>query len=123
MAATRAEPVELQAVSLDHEAILRRYLLLQSLDFAILELDNRPAACADEMVVMALMRNIVVLRLGAEVASLRDPSLAEEVQRAIDRCEPEVGILLGELMIHRLGCHVLLSEKRREDKFSLASEF
>lgn len=123
MATTRAEPVELQAVSLDHEAVFRRHLLLQPLDFAILELDNRAAARADEVVVMAFMGDIVVLRLGAEVASLRDPCLAEEVQRAIDRREPEVGIFFGELMIHRLRRDVLLSEERREDQFSLASKF
>ncbi len=123
MAATRAEPVELQAVGLDHEAVFCRDLFLQPLDFAVLEFDDRAAAGADEMVVMAFMGDVVVLRLGAEVASLGDSSFAKEVQRAIDRRETQMGILLGELMIHRLGRHVLLPKERRENQLPLAGQF
>lgn len=43
---------------------------------------------------MALMRDIVVLRLGAEVAGLGDACFAEEIQRAVNRGESEVGIFL-----------------------------
>ena len=123
MAAARAETVEFQAVGLDHKAVFCRDFLLQPLNFAVLELDNHATAGADEMVVMAFMRDVVVLRLGAEVARLGDPCLAKEVQRAIDRREPEMRILLGKLMIHRLGRDVLLAKERRQDQFSLASQF
>ncbi|CAE6692029.1 hypothetical protein NSPZN2_10268 [Nitrospira defluvii] len=123
MAATRAEPVEFQAVSLDHKAVFCRDLLLQPLDLAVLKLDDRATAGADEMVVMAFMGDVVVLRLGAEVASLGNPSLAKEVQRAVDRREPQMRIFLRKLMIHCLGRHVLLSKERRQDQFSLASQF
>ena len=123
MPATGAEPVELQAVGLDHKAVFCRDFLLQPLDFAVLELDDHAAAGADEMVVMAFMGDVVVLRLGAEVAGLGDSGFAKEVQRAIDRREAKMGVFLGQLMVHRLGRHVLLSKERRQNQFPLAGQF
>ena len=123
MAAARAETVEFQAVGLDHKAVFCRDFLLQPLNFAVLELDNHATAGADEMVVMALVRDVVVLRLGAEMASLGDPGFAEQVQGAVNRREPEMGIFLGELMIHGFCCDVFLSQERGQDQFSLAGQF
>lgn len=122
MAAARTEAVQLQPVGLDHKAVLGRNLFLQPFNLAVLEFYNRSTAGADEMVVMALMRDIVVLRLGAEVAGLGDACFAEEIQRAVNRGESEVGIFLRQLMIHRLGRDVFLSQERRQDEFALTSQ-
>lgn len=71
MAAAGTEAVELQPVGLDGKAIAGGDLFLQTLDLAVFKLDDLSAAGADEVVVMALMRDVVVLGLGAEVARLR----------------------------------------------------
>ncbi len=123
MAAARAETVQFQAVGLDHKTIFCRDLLLQPFDFAILELDDRSTAGAAEMIVMPFVRDIVVLRLRAEVARLGNSGLAEEVERAVDRGQPQMGIFLGKLMVHGFRRDVLLSKERRQDQFSLASQF
>ena len=122
MAAVGTEAVQLEPVGLDHKAVLGRDLFLQLFNLAILELYNSPTAGADEMVVMALMRDIVVLRLGAEVAGLGDARFAEEIQRAVNSGESEVRIFLRQLMIHRLGRDVFLSQERRQDQFALTSQ-
>lgn len=92
MAATRAEAVQLEAMGLDDEAVFRSDLLLQSLDLAVLKLHDGAATGTDQMVVMPLMGDIVVLRLRTEMAGLSDAGVAKQVQRAVNRGEPEVGI-------------------------------
>ena len=77
MAATRAEPVQFKPVGLDHEAIFSRYLFLQPFDLAILEFHNGAAPGADQVVVVAFVRNVVVLRLRAEMPCLGDTGFAE----------------------------------------------
>ena len=84
MAAARAEAVQFQSMGLDDEAIPCGDFLLQSFDFAILELHDRPATCADEMVVMTFVRDVVVLCLCAEVSGLSDPGFAKQVQCTVD---------------------------------------
>ena len=121
MAAASTEAVQLQPVSLDDKAVLRRDLLLQPFNLTIFEFYDSATAGADEMIVMALMRDIVVLRLGAEVAGLSNPCFAEQIQRAVNSGESEVRIFLGELMVHRFCRDVFLSEKRRQDQFALPS--
>ena len=123
MAATGAETVELQSVGLDHKAVLCRDFFLQPFNFAILELHNGATAGTDEMIVMAFVRDVVVLRLGAEVSRLGDPGFAEEVQSAINGGQSQMGIFLRQLMVHRFCRHVLLPEKRRQDQLSLTSQF
>jgi hypothetical protein len=122
MAATGAEAVELQSVGLDHKAVLRGDLFLQPFDLTIFKLHNSPAAGTDEVVVMALVRDIVVLRLRAEVSSLGDARLAEQIQGAVDCGKSQVGVLFGQLMVHRLGRDVFLSEECRQNQFSLPSQ-
>ncbi len=122
MAAVGTESVQFQSVGLDHKAILGRNLFLQPFNLAILELHNSSTAGADEMVVMAFMRDIVVLRLGAEVARLGDACFTEEIERAVNSGESEVRIFLRQLMIHRLGRDVFLSQERRQDEFALTSQ-
>ena len=123
MPAAGAEAVEFQAVSLDGEPVSVGHFLLQLFDLAIFEFDNLSAPGADQVVVMALVGHVIVLGLRAEVAGLCDTGVTEEVQCAIDGGQSEVGVGLGELMIHRFGCDVLLSKKGAENKFPLAGEF
>lgn len=61
--------------------------------------------------------------LRGEVARLGNSGLAEEVERAVDRGQPQMGIFLGKLMVHGFRRDVLLSKERRQDQFSLASQF
>jgi len=122
MAATRAEAVQLEAMGLDDEAVFRSDLLLQSLDLAVLKLHDGAATGTDQMVVMPLMGDIVVLRLRTEMAGLSDAGVAKQVQRAVNRGEPEVGIFFGQLMVHGLRRDVFLPEKRRENELTLARQ-
>jgi hypothetical protein len=122
MPATGAEPIEFESVSLNDEAVLGGDLLLQAFDLAILELYNSSTAGADEVVVMALVGNIVVLRLGAEMAGLGNPRFAEQIQGAIDGGQSQVWIFFGELVIHGLRRDVLLPKKCRQDQLALAGE-
>ena len=109
MSAGCAEAVELELVRLDGKPIPFRDLLLQSLDVAILKLHDFPARRTDQVVVVSLLPDIVVLRLGTEMTSLGKARVAEQIQRPVDRCQSDVGILLGKLVIHLLGRHVLSS--------------
>ena len=72
---------------------------------------------------VALVRDVVVLRLSAEVAGLSQTGFAEEIQRAVNGCQSQVRILSGQLVVHLFGCNMLLLEERVEDQFTLACEF
>ena len=122
MAAARTEAVQFQSVSLDDKAILRCDLLLEPLDLAILELHNGTATCADKMVVMPFVGDVVVLRLGTEVSGLSNAGFAKQVQRAVDGGETKMGIFLRELMVQGFGGAVFLSQKRCQDQLALASQ-
>lgn len=108
---------------LDHEPVFCRYLLLKALDFAILEFYDFAAAGADQMIMVSLMRYIIILRLRAEVPSLGQAGVTEEIQRAVNRRQTKMRILLGELVVHSFGGHMFLLEKCRENEFPLASQF
>ena len=119
MTAVRAEAVELQTVSLNDEAVLGRHFLLQSFDLAVLEFHDFPATGADEVIVVPFVRDVVILRLGAEVAGLGQARFAEEIQGPVDGCQAEVRVLLGQLMVHGLGRDVFLTEERFQNEFPL----
>ena len=123
MAAARAESVEFEAVGLDGETVSCGHFFLKALDIAVFEFHDFPATGANEVIVMALVRHIVVLRLGAKVSGLGKTGFAKEVQRAINSCEPQMGIFPSQLVIHLLSRDVLLFQECVEDQFTLASEF
>ncbi len=54
---------------------------------------------------------------------LCNAGVAKQIQRPIDRGQPQMRIRLGELMVHGLRGDVFLSEKGGEDEFSLTREF
>lgn len=122
MAAACAEAVQFQSVSLDHKAVFCRDLFLESFDLTILKFYNGAATGTDKMVVMTFVRDVVVLRLGAEVPGLRNAGFAKEIQRAVDRGKTKMRVFLCELMIHGLGRHVFLSKKGRQDQLALAGQ-
>lgn len=84
MTAARAESVELEAVSLNGKTVSRCHLFLKPLNVAVLELHDLPTAGADEMVMVALVGNVVVLGLSAEVPRLSQAGFAEKIERAIN---------------------------------------
>ena len=109
-------------MGLNAEPVLGRDFLLQPFDIVVLEFHDLAAGRADEVVVMAFVRDIVVLRLRAEMAGLRQPGFAKQIQRPVDGGQPDVGIFLGEEAVHLLGRDVLHSEKDVEDLLALPGE-
>jgi hypothetical protein len=109
-------------VSLDGEAVPGGYLFLETLDFLILELHDFSAAGADQVVMVALVRDVVVLRLGAEVAGLGQARFAEQIQRAVNGRQSDVRVFLGQQAVHLLGGDVLVLEKGMENVFALPGE-
>jgi len=123
MPAARAEPVQLQFVSLDREPIPFRHLFLQSFDVAVFKFHDLAATRADQMVMVAFVRNVVVLGLGSEMACLGQPRFAEEIQRPVDRGETDMGIFPRQQAVHLLGADVLHFEEHVEDELALAGQF
>jgi hypothetical protein len=123
MTATGTQAVEFQFMSLNHKPVLGCDLLLQTLNLAVLEFHDFPATRADEMVVVPFMRDIVILGLRAEVTGLSQAGLAEQIQRSVDCRKAQVRVLLGELMVHGFGRHMLLLQKGGENQFALAGQF
>jgi len=122
MTAAGAESVKLEAVGLDDKAVSGGHLFLKTLDVAVLELHNLSAAGANEVIVVAFVRDVVVLRLSAEVPGLSQTRFAEEVQRAVNGRQSQVWIFASQLVVHRFSRDVLLLEKCVEDQFTLACE-
>ena len=60
----------------DGETVPRRDLILQVFDVAVLEFDDHAALGADHVVVMALVDDVVVVGLRAEVPLLGDAGFA-----------------------------------------------
>lgn len=119
----RTEAVEFQTVSFDGEAVASGDFLLQTFNVAVFKLHDLSAVCADEMVVMAFMGDIVVLGLRAEVPGLCQAGLAKEIECAVDRCQPQMRIFFRQLVIHRLSGDVLLLEKGIKNQLALAGAF
>lgn len=120
MTAASAEPIEFEPVGRNSEAIPIGYFLLKLFDFAVFKFHDFAAVGANQMVMMALMGNIVVLRLGAEMPGLCQAGFTEKIEGAVDRRESEVRIFLRQLVIHFFGRDVFLLQERVEDELTLA---
>ncbi len=123
MTAARAKAVELKAVGLDGKAVPRCHFFLKTLNVAVLELYDLSTARANEMVMMALMRHIVVLGLSTEVPGLGQTRFAEEIERAINGRKSQVRIFAGQLVVHLFSGDVFLLQKGIEDQFTLPRKF
>lgn len=98
-------------MSLDGEAISAGDLFLKSFDIFILELHDLPAGGADEVIVVPLVRHIIVLGLGAEMAGLGQSYFTEEIERSVNSGETDMRIFFCELSIHLLCGDVLILQK------------
>ena len=120
MTAARAEAVELKSVGFDGKSVSGGYFFLEPLNFFIFELHDLLAAGADEVIVVAFVRHIVVFRLRAEVPGLCEAGIAEQIERPVDCREPKVRIGLRQLVIHGFSGNMLLPEEGAQNQFALA---
>lgn len=123
MTAARTEAVELKSVGFNEKSVLGGHLFLEPFNVAVLKLHDLSTVGANKVVVVALVGNIVVLGLGAEVAGLCEAGIAEQIERPVDCREPEVRVGLRQLVIHGLRGNVLLPEEGTQNQFTLAGEF
>jgi len=122
MTAARTEPVELKSVGFDGKSIPGGHFFLEPLNFFIFELHDLLAAGADEVIVVAFVRHIVVFRLRAEVPGLGEAGIAEQIERPVDSREAEMRVGLGQLVIHGLSGNVFLPKEGVQNQLALASE-
>lgn len=122
MTAARTEAVELKSVGLNDKSVPGGHFLLEPLNFLVFKFHNLLAAGADEVIVVAFVRNVVVLRLRAEVPSLCEAGIAEQIERPVDCRESKMRIGLSQLVIHGLCGNVLLPEEGAQNHFTLAGE-
>jgi hypothetical protein len=116
------EPVELKAVRLNREAIAGCDLFLEPFDIAVFKLHDLSAIGADQVIMMSLVGNVVVLRLGSEVAGLRQSGLAKEIEGPIDRGQAKMRVFSGQLVVHLFRRDVFLFQEGIEDEFALTRE-
>ena len=123
MAAARTEAVELKSVGFDRKSVPGGHFFLESFNFFVFKLHDLLTAGADEVIVVALVRHIVVFRLRAEVPGLSKTGIAEQIERPVDGREPQMRVGLGQLMVHGLCGNVLLPKEGVQNQFALAGEF
>lgn len=120
MTAASAETVEFKAVRGNGETVPGGDFLLKLFDLAVFKLHDLAAVSANQMVVMTLVGNVVILRLRAEMPGLCQTGFAKEVEGTVDGGKPQVGVFLGQLVIHLFGGDVFLLEERVKNEFALA---
>ncbi len=122
MSAAGTEAVELKSVGFDGKSVPDGDFFLEALNFLVFKLHDLIAAGADKVIVVALVRDVVILRLRAEVPGLCEAGIAEQIERPVDCRESKMRIGLSQLVIHGLRGNVLLSEEGVQDQFTLACE-
>ena len=88
MTAARTEAVQLKSVGVDRESVPGGHFLLEPLNFFVFKFHDLFAAGTDEVVVVALVRDVVIFRLRAEVPGLCEARIAEQIERSVDGREP-----------------------------------
>ena len=122
MTAARTEAVKFEAVGLDGKAVAGGDFFLEALNVAVFKLHDLSAVGTNEVVVVALVGDIVVLGLGAEVPGLRQTGFAKEIERTVNRRETQMRIFPRKLVIHLFRRDVFLLEEGIEDQFTLTSD-
>jgi hypothetical protein len=122
MTAARTEAVELKSVGFDRKSVPGGHFFLEPLNFFVFEFHDLLAAGADEMVVVALVRDVVVFRLRSEMSGLREAGIAEQIECPVDGREPQMRIGLRQLVIHGLRGNVFLPKEGVQNQFTLAGE-
>lgn len=123
MTAVGTESVEFKPVGGNRKAVLGRDFLLKTFDIAVFKFHDLAAACADEMVVMALMGHVVILGLCSKVPRLSQSRFAEQVEGSVNGRESKMGIFACQLVVHFLSRDVFLFQKGVEDQLPLARKF
>ena len=70
MTAARTEAVELKSVGLDGKSVLGGHFFLEPLNFHVFKFHDLLAVGADEVIVVALMRDVIVLASESRSAGL-----------------------------------------------------
>src|SRR5256714_3891596 len=119
--ARRAEPVQLELVVRDGEAVLLGHPVLKLLDSLVLELGDVAAGGADQVIVVVPIQGRLVAGLTAlEVPRRRQPGVGEDLHRPVDGGGTDARIaLLG--LLHQLvdGEVAGLREERVDDQVAL----
>ena len=115
--------VQFQFMGSNGESILSGDFFLQFFYLAILEFYDFITHRADEMVVVPFVGHVIELCLTSEMLLLSEAGLAQEFERAVDRGQADMGVLLGEQPIHLFGRHVFHFQKGREDVLTLTGQF
>lgn len=123
MTAARAESIKFETVGLNGKTVPQCHFFLKTFNVAVFELHDFSTPRANEMVMMALMRHIIVLGLSTEVPGLCQTRFAEEVEGAVNGRESQVRIFARQLMVHRFSRDVFLLQKGIEDQFTLPRKF
>jgi hypothetical protein len=111
MAAARTEAVELKSVGFDRKSVPGGHFFLESLNLFVFKIHDFLTAGADEVIVMALVRHVVVLRLRTEVPGLCEAGIAEQIESPVDGRESQVRIGFRQLVIHGFRGYMLLPEE------------
>jgi hypothetical protein len=122
MAAARTETVELKSVGFDRKSIPGGHFFLESFNFFVFKLHDLLTAGADEVIVMALVRHVVVFRLRTEVPGLCKACIAEQIECPVDGRESQMRIGFGQLVIHGFRSNMLLPEESVQNQFTLTGE-
>src|SRR5262245_46800922 len=118
--ATPAQPVDLVAVALDHEADPGRRLVLDALDLRVRELEDLAAGVADEVVVVLALVVALEARLPLQRQLLGQARRLQQLERPIHRGASDVGPPLldeREQVVH--GEVALRSEEGVQDRLAL----
>jgi hypothetical protein len=120
-----AQAVQFETVAENLEFVLAGDLLLQLLDARIFEFQDGAAAGTDEVIVMLVVAGALIARLSiAEMALFGKTAFGEELQGAVDRRIPEIGILLAQLEVEFFGGQVgARLEKFVENNLTLPGRF
>ncbi len=120
MTTAGAQSVEFEAVGLNGKAIPAGDFFLKPFNVAVFEFHDLPTACADQMVVMTLVGDVIVLGLGSKVAGLGKAGFTKQVERTVNGGQSEMGILTSELMVQFFRGDMFLFQKCIKDELALA---
>src|SRR5574337_774735 len=80
--ASGAQTIQLQLVALHQKMVFPGHVLLKRFDALVLELDDRAAFCANQMVVMGIGARVLIARKTVfEPPLLRQTGLGKKLQR------------------------------------------
>src|SRR6185295_4436584 len=115
------QPEQLVAVAENVESMPPRGRVLQHLDLVVLELDDEAAALADQVVVVGAPLGDLVKRLPRpKMVCLRDARFLEQLDRAVDRRQPDPRVLETRRRQQILQRHVAgRAQERIDDSFAL----